>query len=926
MRSDQPGDRVSEAALRESEDRYRDLVESSHDLIYTHTLDGTLLSVNETAVQVTGFARDHLVGMTLDQLLDPTAHQAVDDYLRTVRVQGQAKGVMKVRAASGESLHWEFRNSLRLDGPDGPIVRGIARDITDRLKQERALRASEQKYSQLVTHIHDALLMVDREGRAVFANRRFRECFGIGEEAITGLVLEDWVAADWCEFVRNLHGRLVRGDQVPSRVEYEGRHQNGRRVWLDVTVVPVVEKEQVVGTQSTFRDITDRKRHERLLTILATETAHVHGENLLSEMALRAAVHFDTSFGFVARMTRAETGMICTLFAARDGVRLPSVARMLTIPELESIGPDALPGTETLLAMLRDLLGEHRGDWVTSAPLRGTDGETVGLVGVAHPHRPDHAHDVDQALRLLALRVGPEMARSTMERRFADLFHHAADGILLISPSGKIVDANRQAERIFGYSPGELVGHTVESLIPPDRRDRHRAHASGETGQLYHARPMGRGLDIVGLRQDGSTVPVDISLGPIASDDVPMIVASVRDRTSELEAQRQRRQLETQLQNAQKLEAVGTLAGGIAHDFNNLLASMLGNIDLALSETGPASPIHASLREVKDAGHRALEVVSRLLALGGRRGGQRELHDLTSLVRATVLSCRARFPDTVTLSVIAPEEPVDIHADSVQLDLALTNVITNAGQALTPAGGRITVTITSDSGRTPPPGSPPNNGGITITVSDTGPGIPPSVLPRVLEPFFTTRPPGEGSGLGLSVAHRIVADHEGALTVTSVPGQGTAVLIRLPSHTPSGDVRPRSVTRPPLPSTRSAPLRVMYIDDEEQLSRFIEIAIQRAGHQVRTFTRPADALDALRDAPGDFDFVVTDASMPVISGLDVARAVTRIRPSLPVVLVSGDLSPDLLREAKRAGVTRVLQKPFRLGDLLSLASPGTAEV
>ena len=137
---------------------------------------------------------------------------------------------------------------------------------------------------------------------------------------------------------------------------------------------------------------------------------------------------------------------------------------------------------------------------------------------------------------------------------------------------------------------------------------------------------------------------------------------------------------------------------------------------------------------------------------------------------------------------------------------------------------------------------------------------------------------------------------------------------------------PKPVTRSLPPSTRSAPLRIMYIDDEEQLTRFIELAIRRAGHQVRTFTQPADALDALRDAPGDFDFVVTDATMPAISGLDVARAATRIRPSLPVVLVSGDLSPDLLREAERAGVTRVLQKPFRLGDLLGLASPGPAEV
>jgi signal transduction histidine kinase/CheY-like chemotaxis protein len=379
---------------------------------------------------------------------------------------------------------------------------------------------------------------------------------------------------------------------------------------------------------------------------------------------------------------------------------------------------------------------------------------------------------------------------------------------------------------------------------------------------------------------------------------------------------RERRSLEAQLRESQRIESIGTLAGGIAHDFNNILAGILGNVALAREDVGAGHPAQKSLEQIRKASTRARDLVQQILAFGRRQPHALVNQPLQPLVAEAMALLRSTLPASVALECAMVNEPLHAMADATQIQQVLMNLCTNAWHALQGRPGRVLVALEpfDVDAQTTRTGTDLLAGRYAhLWVQDTGSGMDAATRARIFEPFFTTKPMGQGTGLGLSVVHGIVAAHHGAIRVDSAPGEGTTVHLYLPATDPEP-------VSPPPPGTEPGALQgtgqhVLYIDDDDVIVLMVERLLVQAGYRVTLFTDGREAVAAVLAEPLAFDLVVSDFNMPGFTGMDVARAVAVIRPDLPVVISSGYISEDLQMQANAAGVRSLIQKQNTLEDL-----------
>jgi PAS domain S-box-containing protein len=502
--------------------------------------------------------------------------------------------------------------------------------------------------------------------------------------------------------------------------------------------------------------------------------------------------------------------------------------------------------------------------------------------------------------------------RRRAEERFRAAVESSPNGMVMVDTRGRIVLVNREVERVFGYGRDELLGKSIDLLVPTRFHDRHPAFRAGFSANPQ-ARAMGAGRELFGLRKDGSELPVEIGLNPIETEEGIFVLASILDISTRKQAEAERRLLESQLRQAQKMEAVGTLAGGIAHDFNNILAAVVGYAELVRDATPDRPDLADDLRDLLKAAERGRHLVERILRFSRRGEANRQRVDLGQVLKETTKLLRSTLPATIELRTrVAPDLPQTM-ADGGAMHQVVMNLATNAAHAM-PRGGALEIGLEhlyvgdSLSRSRPDFREGPY---LLLTVRDTGIGMDRETLGRALEPFFTTKPPGSGSGLGLTMVHGIVRDHAGVLDLESEPGKGTTVSCYLPAIAPQVDDEQALETRAP----RGAGQRVLYLDDEQTLSELGKRRLQGIGYRVTAYTDPVAALEALRATPDLFDAVVTDYWMPRMTGLDFARQATEARPGLRILLLTGhmdDLPEDTIRQA---GVNLVARKPVTLEEL-----------
>jgi len=409
------------------------------------------------------------------------------------------------------------------------------------------------------------------------------------------------------------------------------------------------------------------------------------------------------------------------------------------------------------------------------------------------------------------------------------------------------------------------------------------------------------------LENPGDNRHYAITNTPIFHSGGPVSKLTIFRDTTEKKA------IEAQLHQARKMESIGIMAGGIAHDFNNILYIILGNAELALEEIPEWNPLHSSIKDIRTSSLRAAGIVSQLLNFSRKTDQALKPIGAVTVITDTLKFLRSTTPSFIDIRKNLPEEDITIRADPVQINQVLMNITTNAVQAMEETGGILEITVEkefitkecADHGHDLAPGEY-----MKIIISDTGPGIDPKIMDRVFDPYFTTKEVGKGSGMGLAVVHGSVINHGGTIAVESEPGKGTTFTIFFPviHDEPTVEIRPVDT----IPHGNE---RLLFIDDEEAIVELAQSWLEKLGYRVETKMNPVEALQLYQSDPHQFDLVITDMTMPDMTGVQLFEKLREIRSSIPVIICTGHSTLLDEEEAKRLGIDEYVMKPIAIRQL-----------
>ncbi|TAL17090.1 PAS domain S-box protein [bacterium] len=497
--------------------------------------------------------------------------------------------------------------------------------------------------------------------------------------------------------------------------------------------------------------------------------------------------------------------------------------------------------------------------------------------------------------------------KRTEERlsQLAQVVEQATEEVVITDARGVITYVNSSFEKTTGYVAAEVLGKSPSVLKSGEHDDAFykdlwtTIKAGREWAGRFHNR-----------RKDGKLFYEDAVIFPIRSlsGEITGYAGIKRDVTEEVE-------LENLMAQSKKMEALGTLAGGIAHDFNNILSAIIGYAELELKDAPTGERLHKNLSSILAAGGRAEQLVRQILAFSRSRSTQKEIADPAEIAIEALSFMRATLPSTVEIETYF-NCPKSVFIDPVQLHQVITNLCANAGLAMRKSGGilRVAVDCVSEAAA----GAQESGWGyVRITVSDTGCGIPPGTLDRIFDPFFTTREGGEGTGMGLAVVHGIVTGNGGSFKVESEVGQGSKFYVYLPAVERMPKSKEGKKVQP-----FGGKERVMLVDDEKSLTELSVEALKGYGYDVTGFTSSASALDAFRADPDLFKAVITDMTMPGITGDRLTREILALRPRTPVIIVTGFSDRLSGERAAQLGASAFLYKPLRMAELAAAVRSG----
>jgi PAS domain S-box-containing protein len=515
--------------------------------------------------------------------------------------------------------------------------------------------------------------------------------------------------------------------------------------------------------------------------------------------------------------------------------------------------------------------------------------------------------------RYAELRESEEKHRAS-EAKYRLLAEHVGDVIWVLGEDEKLTYVSPSVEQLRGFQPEVAREQSLEQMLTPASVARLRGYLAGPPRKAGEAPTM---LELEQTRSDGSTVWTEVTLLPMfdANGRREGTLGCSRDVSERKRAEKQREELEQQVRQAQKLEAIGTLAGGIAHDFNNILAAIMSYAEMLLLDLPEESPLRKDAQGIQAAVQRAAALVRQILAFSRKTAHQVRRIELSTVVNEALEMLRATLPTTTALRV-ALASPTPVVADPTEMHQIVVNLCTNAWKAMRAVGGTLEVSleeVTLDAEACSRLHGLHPGRHVRLTVKDDGSGMPPEVLERIFDPFFTTRPEGEGTGLGLAVVHGIVKRSGGAITVTSAVGRGSTFSIFLPLA--------EGTSEAPAPGDGVAlggNERLLYVDDERHLTETMQRNLTRLGYRVTTSNSSPLAFGAIRDAPDAYDLVITDLTMPVLRGDQLARLVRGVRADLPIVIFTGSLQDIKTEWVEKLGSAALLAKPVSLPALTRL--------
>ncbi len=481
---------------------------------------------------------------------------------------------------------------------------------------------------------------------------------------------------------------------------------------------------------------------------------------------------------------------------------------------------------------------------------------------------------------------------------FQSILNSIPDGVVVMDSTGTIIQGNPVLCRMFGYTNEELAGQDPALLY-----EKNAAIFRQDDFPTIWCRHF--------VRKDGN-VFLGETLDSEIRDEQDVLLGTlevIRDLTEEVAAIELKQQMEEHLRQSQKMAAIGTLAGGIAHDFNNLLAAILGYAELAALKIPTGKPVYRELHQILKAGGKASELVNQILAFSRKETTKRTLLQPGALLQEALKLLRGSIPATIAIREQIPVLDRLILANPTQLHQVIMNLCTNAFHAMEEQGGEMLLRL--ELVRKKENEAVEEREYVKISVADNGVGIDSTTLERIFEPYYTTKPSGKGTGMGLAVVHGIVENHEGSIEVESKPGQGTTFHVFFPVATGDQAQQPQSVSQAMVGGSES----ILVVDDEQMVADYLKGFLEQLGYRVTVCTDGMSALSLFEENPERFGLVITDQTMPGGTGFDMACAMLALRPQLPIILCSGYSSALLPERVTHAGIREFMMKPVSVHDL-----------
>ena len=868
-------------ALLEAEEINRALLNANDESALLLDQEGIILSINQSGAERLGKCVDEALGLCIYDLLPKEVAELRKRHfleaLRTgemIRFEDERQGhVFSNRIVPvSDSKH------------DACKVAIFARDITKEKNTLSTLKESENRYRSLIESSPSAIAVI-RDGNYVYMNPAGIRILGLEKQyGKAEIPVLDTIAPALHSIVIERFNSIISGQQNEA-LELELVRPDGSRRTVQSISLPL-NWDHKPSIMVIGHDITERKKAEKELRF--------------HSMILSEIQDYVTATDLAGHITYVNQAVCDQLGRTREELIGESVEFYGEDPEVGATQAEIVEKT------LQD--GRWRGEVVNYASsgdrrfldsrtslILDDNGQPVGMCGISTD---------------ITSRKEVEEALKKSEEKFAALFQLSPEWMALNDvETGRYLEVNRAFEKITGIHRQEAIGKTsIELGLWQQPEDRSilldKIHREGKLDNH----------EIHFQMRNGEIREFLWSLEVIPVNGIECSINVLRDITDQKAQEKNRKKMEAQLRQAQKMEAIGTLAGGIAHDFNNILYAISGFAEMSAYLVEEQSELHENLNEILNACTRARDLIRQILAFS--RMGDQEIQpvDMRMIVNEALRLLRASLPTTIEIRQNLTGNRCQVMADPTQIHQVLMNLCTNAHHAMQETGGVLDVNLEScvlKDSEVNLYGNVPPGQYVKLSVSDTGHGIDPAILENIFDPYFTTKPKGMGTGMGLAVVDGIIKSYQGVIQVNSEPGHGTVFQILLPRLQDKAKKDIRTASSSYLKGTE----RVLFVDDEKSIVEMVVRMLGHLGYHVTAGSNSIEALETFRLEPNKFDLVITDVTMPQMPGEVFTKEILKIRPDIPVIMCTGFSNLISEEKAKGIGIRAFLMKPIVMSDM-----------
>jgi len=894
---------IAEAHAEELQEQAA-LLDLAYDTIVVRDIEGTIRFWNRGAEEMYGYSKQQATGQTSRDLLRTIFPEPPASIEEKLKRDGRWEGEIQRTRRDGLRVTVATRWLYQLDKSGQACgVMEVGSDITARKQIEQDLRERDLLLRTVAEQTDIGLVVLSEERRYLYSNPAHSEALGLTSEEIVGKRVADVMGDSYSQISRQLD-KAFAGERVDF--ETKGLSRTGKAVSdrdrrYSITYKPFKRPGEGTRVIAVVMDITELKR--------ATEAFRISQERLsaIIGMAMDAVITLDANQHIVQFNPAAEKAFGCS---AKDAIG-QSLSRF--IPGQFQMGNDAGQGSRENGGTGRSTHSPEHGTGHSPETFFGpsvnyglrTDGERFPLEGTISQINVADERLYTIILRDITQRKHSEEQIREKEARFRSMFEHAAVGIAQVAMDGLFLIVNPVLCEILGYSETELLSRTTQSITHPDDWEQENQMSdsmlSGDC-DFYE-------IEKRFVHRSGAELWVSVTSSLVKDDKKRGLysIKVVQDIT-------QRKRAEDQLLQAQKMEAIGTLAGGVAHDFNNLLTVILGYSELALSELSDTDPNRVRFQQIESSAETGAALTKQLLLFSRKRVISKQIVDLREIVVEMEPMLNRLLREDIEMTVRCAPDACPVEADRSQLKQVLINLVVNAGDAM-PRGGTLKIDVRAaeltdqeQQNLFIKPGACE-----MLTVTDTGSGMDAMTVAHIFEPFFTTKPVGEGTGLGLSTLYGIVKQCGGAVSVSSTPGVGSIFKVYLPRSSNRSNREGELDRRPQrLVGTET----VLVVDDSAPLRELLRGILSRKGYTVLEAADGLLAWELSRNYPGIIDLLITDMVMPHMGGTELAEHIIHDRPNIALIFVTGYFSEKPLMPDYALGRIAIVEKPYKPDALL----------